>query len=720
MANIGFIADSHGDNRNIELITKAFKLLNIDDVVHLGDHSLKHMSDYSLSEVQKAQALRDQIQKETKLREDVKAGLISKRQLEQIVHWYDHGVDVSAMVAEAEGNELVSQLSQFGNYTILSGNHDHKSLEKIAGDAFLNGSMKNIGPGIKALGLSGGGSPPNTAVTEQIMADDPNRQGEAYVNWQNFVKPEMDAKIVISHIQPTDGKHNVVDIAAHRLESLILRRGQAGMPVPEFYFHGHQHGPSSVTYREHLGPNGAIQIKAGCSSRFHNSGDASFITAQIDEGSNVQLVTRYRIDFLGTVWKDREYKINMDAAEKVEEIEFEKNASTTVIKGQTIDNFVDNFKNLSLDKHEPITRERLDLNYNAIREPHSDLSENQARTLDHTIRTNITKVRYAMEEIDFELRTAFANARTRLHGDENQFDFVELIEEELLKLVCESNGIDYDAINESRFADNIRFGLLPQFTGLDYSSLVSSLEHADFEDLEWESKPIQDSKNAYWNNKVERILYGVSGPDFRAMANLYVPDALEPVGNPTEQDSRGLWIQFFQKGLIDTETAVDTNFYEFKEGYQANPMSDEEITDMFGTLDDVIDTPEINQMIDSMRNAIRNGTQVFKDEEGEFLISAKGDRVPLDEAVTQGLDYQARDFNNYMGENIRRGAMPVVSENGEEFAYLDKELKVRVDREAFGLQDGDYVSMPSNNNYQIPEQAPDLDLMEDVQPDLGF
>jgi len=208
--------------------------------------------------------------------------------------------------------------------------------------------------------------------------------------------------------------------------------------------------------------------------------------------------------------------------------------------------------------------------------------------------------------------------------------------------------------------------------------------------------------------------------DFQEMAELYMPESFKRTKELFKNEAMNLWIHTYKAGILTKEDLAEyEHAYEEDEGFIKNPKTEEEIAEMFGielekkleSTDDLDDDEK-----DDLYEKIANGeVPVIKGDDGEeYLQRNDGKRIKIGDELKDNVEYTSKTEKELHKDLIKQGKMPVIEKEGQE--YLPIKGMPLFSPEEYGLQKGEYKTIPFDNYLRQMLGNGDLQAKDEVKP----
>ncbi|MBU1112077.1 MAG: hypothetical protein ABIG93_02850 [archaeon] len=589
---LALFSDLHSDNRNLSLIADYLRDSNILSGVFLGDAINETMSAYTNIYSSAAERLRGKLRQESALREAVMDGNYTEEQLRMFTNAREHSIATAKRVSKAvyqDTREILYGLE----VALLGGNWDHEEeMREVHGDKFLDGDSTEV-DGRKVMGLSGGGAPPNTAATTEIMADnDKQDQGYHYRSWVKdpikFQSDMINARILASHLPVSYGENVKMNgEPTHEvLKDIVTDLKKKGKGKgPKINFHGHTHG-IKVKFD---GDTGMLLACPGSCSTYHNDGAATFLVAEFSNDDD-QLIGFEQYEIYSSLEGLKEIALTgyhtIDWENR--EIEFEERNETVFLE-RDIKKFSDH---LSLDDNLRLMESGLNVNYTAL---------DPAKDKDIQLRVNLIAMEEELKTIKEDIKGIIKIAgRQYLKGEDGKFvadnldDAINLVTDELANKAAEALGVNSDLldnISDPYGRKLVQNALMRTIYGIDGSSVSEQFRDnaSKSEDpVSVVSEILAGEGTKLLSNQYQsHILKPLEAQDYQEMAEIYMPANYE---RKRDIHDRGegirLWAQTYgQRGmspLMTSEQVESSGAYQKIEDYEGKKWTKEELADMFG------------------------------------------------------------------------------------------------------------------------------------------
>jgi predicted phosphodiesterase len=708
---VGLFSDLHGDKQNLDLIVRTLKQLGIDSTLFLGDAIYKTMADFTNTQLTQAHQFRSSLRQDSQIRKDVMDGLFSNKQLEEIVNNHELGTKTGKKIAKLEYQDLSSALAGL-DYAVLGGNWDYREeMQEVFGDDLLNSTSKDLS-GINVLGFTGGGSPAvQTAMTE-TFADNEDEQGLMYQKWTEKLRsPEpLNADILISHVPFTDGEGVKKENPIEHLKSLVLRRKQARLDVPEVLVNGHRHSGAAIKYDEEMD---AFLMSPGCSSKNHNNGTPTFLVAEFDEEKKLVGAQQYSI--LASIKGASEVRLSgqytLDRENK--KVDFEEK-NQVVLQDYNPKVFADN---LSLDDNIRLTQRGFNTDYDPFKETPQEL--------DLLVRKNIQVMFNETEQVSKEVQAITTSVAKEYvsNGNTDIEEAIFRVEEELAKLACQRTGGDYETLSQSELAKPIFRTMISTILGVDYNMFFNSLRDNSLSSLSdtasWGSDVASGCSNTLSQQLQKEIFTDLESEELQAMAECHLPAAYERVKELDRTKAWNLWVNTYKQGFLTSDAVEATGAYKKKEGFDYHKRTKEDIAERFGfndvqeltdnlpsETDTISNLP--NEEQEQIRADFRTGdVPVLSEPEGkEYVPLMDGRKLYLDNGFKsqlqeEGIAYTTKtqeefeqESTNRIAADIREGRRTVLEKDGREYIRIGDNQVLPFNRERLGLGEQDYQARP--------------------------
>ena len=689
MKKIGVFSDLHGDKKSLDLIVKTLHQAGVSSAIFLGDAVYKTMSDFTASELNKAEKIREELGKDSVLRKDILGGMFSDEQLQKYIQIKDKASGLAKKIAREEYLDVKKALGGL-DLAVLGGNWDYaEEIAEVFGRDYLDASSKELF-GLKIAGFSGGGSPSMMTAMDQTLADNQFSNKNKYHSWaEKLLSPEsFDADLFISHLPFTDGEGKQVENGVEQLKAMVKQRKKDGRDVPGLYMWGHRHTSGKVGYDSEL--EGFV-VSPGCSSRNHNKFLPTFMVCDFDGENRLQSIQRYEINAalegLSEVRLAEVYSLD-HARKKV----FSEKKDQIVLEDKDRSSFRDN---LLLDS---ASRLVLNVNYTGKTAEEKDL----------LLRKNLLKAQEKAEDTGRRITQALNEGKKILFrkkdkGKDCLREAVQKTKESLAGQAREIFSLGRVSYQDEKDKESWEDVLIEAAFKISPERLEHSLLNNAPRSMSesWGADLIEEGTSRIAGRYQKYALKNLNNADLQEMAELYVPAAYQQDRTLDYPYALKLWLQSHQEGLLTTAELEKSNAYSRKKDFRPKAKTMKEVGSLFGleNIEDKVKDASA-EMKDAIKEAVSTGkVPVISDGQGDY-VPLDGKKYYLDDSF-KDLDYQARTKEKYIGDEIKAGRMLVIDKDGQEYAVDRSGMAMPIKNPSeFGLDPGSYAVLPYDKNLE--------------------